>query len=154
MLTLLVHFLPTLPDWNNRLRTPLFPDFLPYNNIFIHFQNAVKFRKLTTIAYVLKLPLSVKLMVYPNLKIHNSFNLIPSFRFIIHSTSTTHYNVVKFISFLLNHITLNEFTLKDTFDAVSAIQSIPQDLFNEGYHFVSFDVESLYRNVSRNGPLT
>ena len=37
--------------------------------------------------------------------------------------------------------------MKDTFDAVSAIKAIPQDLFDQGYCFVSFDVQSLFTNV-------
>ena len=37
--------------------------------------------------------------------------------------------------------------MKDTFDAVSAIKAIPQDLFDQGYRFVSFDVESLFTNM-------
>ena len=37
--------------------------------------------------------------------------------------------------------------MKDTFDAVSAIKAIPQDLFDQGYRFVSFDVQSLFTNV-------
>ena len=37
--------------------------------------------------------------------------------------------------------------MKDTFDAVSAIKTIPQHLFDQGYCFVSFDVESLFTNV-------
>ena len=44
-------------------------------------------------------------------------------------------------------MTANEFTSKDSFDAASAIQSIPQNLFDEGYRLVSFDVESLFTNV-------
>mgnify|MGYP002804035518 FL=1 len=37
--------------------------------------------------------------------------------------------------------------MRDSFDAVSAMRSIPQNLFDEGYRFVSFDVESLFTNV-------
>ena len=80
-------------------------------------------------------------------KTRKSFNLIPSFRPIIDTTNTPHYNVGKFLSTLLNPITVNKFSLKDSFDTASAIQSIPQNLFNEGYPLVSFDVESLFTNV-------
>ena len=48
---------------------------------------------------------------------------------------------------LLNPLAQNEFTLSDSFEAVSSIQNIPQHLFNDGYQFVSFDVESLFTNV-------
>ena len=50
-------------------------------------------------------------------------------------------------SIFLYPLTLNEFTLKDTFDAANRIQAIPPALFAEGYEFVSFDVESLFTNV-------
>ena len=80
-------------------------------------------------------------------KTHKSFNLIPSLRSIINTTNTPHYNVGKFLCTLLNPITVNKFSLKDSFDAASAIQSIPQNLFDEGYRLVSFNVESLFTNV-------
>ena len=34
-----------------------------------------------------------------------------------------------------------------TFDAVKRIRSIPPELFDEDYQFVSFDVQSLFTNV-------
>ena len=36
-------------------------------------------------------------------------------------------------------LTENEFPLKDSFDAIRRIQGLPQDLFDKGYIFVSFD---------------
>ena len=66
---------------------------------------------------------------------------------IIDTTTTPHYNVGKFLASLLNPLTLNQFNLNDTFDAVSAIKAIPSGLFDEGYRFVSFDVVSLFTNV-------
>ena len=42
---------------------------------------------------------------------------------------------------------MNEFTLKDSFDAVNKIKNIPPHLFDDGYNYVSFDVESLFTNV-------
>ena len=80
-------------------------------------------------------------------KIHKAFHQLPKFRPIIDTTGTTHYSVGKFISELLQPLTLNEFTLKDTFDAANRIQAISPALFAEGYEFVSFDVESLFTNV-------
>ena len=80
-------------------------------------------------------------------KIHKAFHQLPKFRPIIDTTGTTHYSVGKFISELLQPLTLNEFTLKDTFDAANRIQAISPTLFAEGYEFVSFDVESLFTNV-------
>ena len=80
-------------------------------------------------------------------KIHKAFDLLPKFRPIIDTTGTTHYSVGKFISELLQPLTNNEYTLKDTFDAANRIKAIPPALFTEGYEFVSFDVESLFTNV-------
>ena len=42
---------------------------------------------------------------------------------------------------------MNEFTWKDSFDAVNKIKNIPPHLFGDGYNCVSFDVESLFKNV-------
>ncbi len=44
----------------------------------------------------------------------------------------------------------NEFTIKNNFDVVSHINSIPNKLFDDGFRFVSFDVKSLFTNI----PLT
>ena len=73
--------------------------------------------------------------------------IVTKFRPIIDTTGTAHYSVGKFISELLQPLTLNKFTLKDTFDAANRIQAISPTLFAEGYEFVSFDVESLFTNV-------
>ena len=37
--------------------------------------------------------------------------------------------------------------LKYSFDAATQIKNIPQELFDQGYRFVSFDVVSLFTNV-------
>jgi hypothetical protein len=58
-------------------------------------------------------------------------------------TLTPQYNVGTFLSSLLNPLTLNDHSLSDSFDAVTNINNIPKHLFQEGYEFVSFDVESL-----------
>ena len=47
----------------------------------------------------------------------------------------------------MNPLTTNELSLKDSFDAITRIQNIPQDLFDKGYKFISFDVQSLFTNV-------
>ena len=44
-------------------------------------------------------------------------------------------------------MTINEFTIRDSFDAVHEINNIPPNLFNDGYKFVSFDVKSLFTNI-------
>ena len=83
-------------------------------------------------------------------KVHKAFSFLPKFRPIIDTVNTPYYNVGKFISSQLNPPTSNEFSLSDSFDAVSSIKNIPEHLFLDGYQFVSFDIESLFTNV----PLT
>ena len=39
------------------------------------------------------------------------------------------------------------YSLKDSLEAVNIIQTIPQQLFSEGYSYVSFDVVSLFTNM-------
>lgn len=51
------------------------------------------------------------------------------------------------MSRLLNPLTHNEFSLKDSFDAVNRIQNIPDNLFTDGYRFIYFDVKSLFTNI-------
>ena len=80
-------------------------------------------------------------------KIHKTYTDIPLFRPIVDTTTTPHYNVGKFLSSPLNPLTINEYHLTDSFEAVSAIKAIPQNLFDEGFRFVSFDIESLFTNV-------
>ena len=81
-------------------------------------------------------------------KTHKTFQYIPKFRPIFDTTcNTPHYNVGKFIAGLLNPLTLNQYSLRDSFDAADAIKSISLELFSQGYKFVSFDVESLFTNV-------
>ena len=48
---------------------------------------------------------------------------------------------------LLNPLTLNDYTIKDSYDVAARIRQIPQQLLDEGYVFVSFDVTSLFTNV-------
>ena len=80
-------------------------------------------------------------------KIHKECDTIPEFCPIIDTTGTPYYEVGKFLAKLLNPLTMNEFSLKDSFDATKRIQNIPDELFEKGYRFVSFDVKSLFTNV-------
>ena len=80
-------------------------------------------------------------------KIYKTYTDIPLFRPIADTTTTPHYNVGKFLSSLLNPLTINEYHLTDSFEPVSTIKAIPQNLFDEGFRFVSFDIESLFTNV-------
>ena len=80
-------------------------------------------------------------------KVHKKFDKLPKFRPIIDTTGTAFSHVGRFLSTLLQPLTLNEFTLKDTFDAATRINSIPKQLLNDGYKLISFDVVSLFTNV-------
>ena len=68
-------------------------------------------------------------------KIHKSFDTLPPFRPIIDTTGTACEPVAKFLTKLLNPLTINEFSIKDTFDAVSHINNLPRKLFDNGYRF-------------------
>jgi len=81
-------------------------------------------------------------------KVHKHFDRIPSFRPIIDTIGSTHYNVGKYITNLLNPLTQNEYSLKDSFDAAEKINSIPRELLqNDEYALISLDVVSLFTNV-------
>jgi hypothetical protein len=80
-------------------------------------------------------------------KIHKTFDTLPPFRPIIDTTGTAYQPTAEFITQLLNPLTINEFTIQDSFDAVHEINNIPPNLFNDGYKFVSFDVKSLFTNI-------
>ena len=60
-------------------------------------------------------------------KIHKTYSTLLPFWPII-DTNTPHYSVAKFLSSLLNPLTLNEYVLTDF-----SIQNIPQQLYCEGY---------------------
>ena len=83
-------------------------------------------------------------------KTHKDMNTIPKFRLIINTNGTPCNDVGRYLAKLLNPLTTNEFSLKDSYNATTRIQNIPQDLFDKGYQFISFNVESLFINV----PLT
>ena len=62
----------------------------------------------------------------------------------------THYEVGKHLSNLLQPLTINEFTMKDSFDTASKIRDIPKELFTNGYVFVSFDVTFQRKTMKKN----
>ncbi|XP_066931457.1 uncharacterized protein [Clytia hemisphaerica] len=70
-------------------------------------------------------------------KIHKKYEHLPKFRPIVDTTGTTHYSVGKYLTNLLNPLTVNDYTLKDSFDAAEKIKQIPKELFDDGYVFVS-----------------
>ena len=47
----------------------------------------------------------------------------------------------------MNPLTLNNFTVKDSFDAAYKNQQISKELFDSGYKFVNFDVILLFTNA-------
>ena len=51
---------------------------------------------------------------------------------------------------MLQPLSINGYTLKDFFGAANKIKTIPSEIFEEGYRFVSFDAESLFTNVPLN----
>ena len=81
-------------------------------------------------------------------KVHKSFDRVPNFRPIIDRVGSTHCNVGKYITKLLNPLTQNEYSLKDTFDAAEPNKKIPKEqIRNEKYTLISLDVVSLFTNV-------
>ena len=80
-------------------------------------------------------------------KIHKNFTNLPKFRPIIDTTGTTQALVGKFVTNFLKPLTTNEFTVKDSFEAAERIKNIDNTLFQNGFTFVSFDVETLFTNV-------
>ena len=80
-------------------------------------------------------------------KTHKSFDVLPPFRPIIDTTGTAYQPLAKYLSALLSPLAQNEFSLKDSFDAVTRIHNIPPQLVVQGYRYVSFDVKSLFTNI-------
>ena len=80
-------------------------------------------------------------------KTHKPFEPLPKFRSIIDNTNTPYYCISKFLSNLLNPLTGNQYVVKDSFTAANMIREIPKELYDQGYRFVSFDVESLFTSV-------
>lgn len=62
-------------------------------------------------------------------------------------TGTVYYHVRKYLNEVFNPLIINEYTIKDFFDAFTRIKNIPQELFDQGYRCVSFDVVPLFTKV-------
>ena len=80
-------------------------------------------------------------------KINKDFIHFPKFWPIIDTTGSIHYHVEQYLSKIFQPLTINDYNIKDSFDAGNQIKNIPKELFIEGYRFVLFDVESLFTNV-------
>ena len=75
-------------------------------------------------------------------KIHKDFDTLPPFRPISDTTGTAYQPLAKNLTSILNPLTMNSYTLKDSLDAASRVQNIPELLFRDDYRFVSFVVKS------------
>ena len=80
-------------------------------------------------------------------KTHKSYDRIPPFRPIVDTTNTPYSGVGSFLKKLLYPLTLNEYSMKDSFQTVEHLQEIDYSLLQNGYKLVSFDVVSLFTNV-------
>ena len=83
-------------------------------------------------------------------KIHKVFANITKFCPIIDTTNTPYYKTGQYLPSSLQTLTINNYTLKDSLDAANKIKSVSSEMIEEGYQFVSFDVESLFTNVPLN----
>ena len=64
-------------------------------------------------------------------KIHKSYDTLPSFQTIVDKTNTLHYGIGKCLSCPLNPSIHNDYSVKDTFEAVNKIRSIPPEPLNK-----------------------
>ena len=85
---------------------------------------------------------------YGTAKVQKEFETIPPLRPIVDTIGSTHYGVGKYLTKLLNPLTQNDHVLKDSFEAARRIRNgVTEQMYEEGYVFVSFDVKSLFTNV-------
>ena len=124
----------------------------PTNSRITTLQNYIRKLKnegqITEAEYKIMYPQNAKIArAHGSGKIHKDFPRIPPLRPIIDTIGSTHYGVGKFISNMLNPLSLNQYNLKDSFEAADKIKAIPDILYDEGYQLVSFDVQSLFTNV-------
>ena len=115
----------------------------PTNKRFTSVQNFVrKLKKRGEIhdaEYKMMFPKNAKIgRAHGSAKVHKEFTRIPPLRPIVDTIGSTHYGIGKFITALLNPLTLNDYNLKDSFDAADKIKMIPDHLFDERYktHFI------------------
>ena len=80
-------------------------------------------------------------------KILKDYQDVPPFQAIVDTTSTTYYGIAKYLSSLLNPLTINNYSVEYSFEAANHIKAIPSKLFSDGYKFISFTVTSLFTNV-------
>ena len=68
-------------------------------------------------------------------KIHKVFTNILKFRPIVDTTNMPYYKIGQDLSSLLQLLTINNYTLKDSFDAANKIKSVPSELFEKELSF-------------------
>ena len=68
---------------------------------------------------------------------------LPKFINFTDTTNTPYYGISKFLSNLLNPTAENDYVVQDFFFAIKKIRKITRELFEDGYRYVLFDVESL-----------
>ena len=119
-----------------------------FSSLQQYLRSLKKRNEITEDAYKKMFPKNAKIgRAHGSAKVHKEFTRIPPLRPIVDTIGSTHYGVGKYLSNLLNPLTLNQYHLKDSFDAAEKIKAIPTQLLDEGYQFVSFDVKSLFTNV-------
>ena len=64
-------------------------------------------------------------------RIHKKYTDLPSFRAIIDTKNTPHYGIGKLLTRLLNSLTQNVFSIKDSFESVDRIVSVITNITDE-----------------------
>ena len=84
-------------------------------------------------------------ILYGNPKIHKPVvNNLPQFRPILSPINTPGYNIAKFLIPILEPLTHNEYTIKDSFSFAKEITT------DSSFYMTSLDVESLFTNIPLN----
>ena len=56
-------------------------------------------------------------------KIHKDYQDMPTFRTIVDTTCSTHYDIAKYLSSLLNLLTINNYSVNDSFEVTKVYKS-------------------------------
>lgn len=64
------------------------------------------------------------------------------------TANTEYYRIAKYLPPLLNPLTENKFSLKDSFEASK--RDVPGELFYQDYKYITLDVTSLYLLIKQN----
>ena len=77
-------------------------------------------------------------------KTHKNYKQLPKHRPIIYASSTPHCVISKVLSNLLIPLPEKEYVVQDSFFGAKKVREIPKEVFEDGYRFVSIDVEFLF----------